>query len=69
MAADAVAVPQLAPRPTGLRAALARLPVFSLIVLALLVIAAVFAAGPYAALPDRGRATGPPAAASLAGRR
>jgi peptide/nickel transport system permease protein len=43
MAADVVAVPQLAPRPAGLRAAFARLPVFSLVVLALLVIAAVFA--------------------------
>jgi peptide/nickel transport system permease protein len=43
MAADAVAIPRLAPRPAGLRAALARLPVFSLVVLALLVIAALFA--------------------------
>jgi peptide/nickel transport system permease protein len=43
MAADVVVVPQLAPRPAGLRAAFARLPVFSLVVLALLVIAAVFA--------------------------
>lgn len=43
MAADAVALPQLPARATGLRATLARLPLFSLVVLALLIVAATFA--------------------------
>jgi peptide/nickel transport system permease protein len=43
MAADAIAVPRLPAHATGLRATLARLPIFSLAVLALLLIAAVAA--------------------------
>jgi peptide/nickel transport system permease protein len=43
MAADAVAIPRLPPRSAGLRATLARLPLFSLAVLALLIVAAAAA--------------------------